>query len=462
MSDASGPPVRKVIILIIVTTSAFIMPFLASSLSVALPTIGDEFSMDAVMISWISTVYFLAVLMVQVPSGRLADIYGRKKIFILGLLIAICASFLMAFASSGPMLIIGRAIQGVGAGMLTNTSVAILTATIPAEERGQAFGISLAGTYSGLSLGPFIGGVMTEHIGWRSIFILSGILVVIILLMVFWKLRGEWADARGERFDAAGAVVFALSIALFTYGFSIINTLPGVFLLLAGVAGFLIFGRLQARSDSPILNLGLFSKNRAFVFSILAALITFIASFAVSFLSSLYLQYIHGLSPQMAGLVLVSPAVVMTIFTPVSGRLSDKVAPRLVASAGNIFIFMALFLFIFLGEDTPIGFVIAGLVLYGMGMGIFSSPNSNAIMSSVEKRHLGVASGVLVTTRSGGMLLSMGITIVLFSIYMGQAEVTPDLYPEFLLSLRTGFIVFSALGLVALLLQFNARKSKRA
>ena len=460
MSDTSGPPVNKILLLIIVTTSSFIMPFLASSLNVALPKIGNEFSMDAVMISWVGTVYFLAVLIVQVPCGRLADIYGRKKIYNLGLLIAIGSSFLLAFAGSAPLLIIGRAIQGVGTGMMANNAVAILTEVIPAKERGQAFGINLVGTYGGLSLGPFIGGVLTEYIGWRSIFLLCAILFIVLLLLVLRALKGEWADARGEKFDIIGAMVFGMSIALFMYGFSKINTLPGIALLAAGILGFIFFGRWQARSDSPILNLALFRKNRVFFFSILAALITFIAGFAVSFLTSLYLQYIHGLSPQTAGLVLVIPAVVMMIFTPVSGRLSDKIEPRLIASVGNLLVFTALLLFIFLGSATPIGYVVSGLVLYGMGMGIFSSPNSNAIMSSVAKDHLGVASGIFVTTRSGGMLLSLGITIVLFSIYMGRAEVSPDLYPEFLLSLKAGFIVFSILGLVASWLQFYARKPK--
>ena len=462
MTSNTGVAISKNVVLIIVTTVSFIMPFLVASVSVALPTMGREFNMDAVMISWVSTVYFLTTAMIQVPCGRLADIYGRKKLLLLGLVISVFSSFLVAYANTVPMLIISRALQGVGAGVTLNQGIAILTTVIPANERGQALGISMAGTYSGLSLGPFIGGVLTEQFGWESIFYLSGILSIVLIVLVFWALKGEWAEARGEKFDKVGSVTFAIAIALFVYGFSTLNTVLGGILLVIGILGLLLFARWEARTESPVYNLALFRKNRVFIFSNLAALITYIAGFAQGFLMSLYLQYIHGQSPQTAGLVLVSPAVVMTIFTPISGRISDRIEPRLVASVGITLLCISLFMFIFLHSNSTLGFVIAGLAIYGTGMGFFSSPNSNAIMGSVEKRVLGVASGTLGTTRTGGMLLSMGIIMVLFSIYMGQAEITPDLYPEFLTSMRAGFIIFTIICLVGIIVQFAARRAKQA
>jgi multidrug resistance protein len=460
-TGSNGATVNKNIVLVIVTTISFIMPFLVAAVSVALPTMGREFDMDAVAMSWVSTVYFLATAVIQVPCGRLADIFGRKKLLILGMVISIFSSFLVAFASSVPMLIISRALQGAGAGTILNNGLAILTTTTPATERGRALGISMAGTYGGLSLGPLIGGFLTEHFGWPSIFLLSGILSIALIIMVFLTLKGDWVEAAGEKFDLVGSIAFGISVASFMYGFSALLTVTGMVLFAIGILGFLFFVRWESRTTSPVFNLGLFRKNRVFVFSNIAAIVTYIASFAVNFNLSLYLQYIQGRSPQTAGLILVVPAVLMTIFTPLSGRLSDRIEPRLVASTGNMFLCVSLLLFIFLGNETSLGYVIVALAFNGTGMGLFSSPNSNAIMGSVGREVLGVAAGTLGTTRTAGMMLSMGIMMILFSIYMGQAEVTPEYYPQFLDSCRAGFTIFTVICLAGVFFQLAGRRTGR-
>jgi len=390
--------------------------------------------------------------------------------------ISIFSSFLVAFASSVPMLIISRALQGVGAGITLNSGIAILTTVIPASERGQALGISMAGTYGGLSIGPFIGGVLTEQFGWPSIFFLSGILSIVLTVLVLLALKGEWVEARGENFDITGSIAFGVSIALFMYGFTeLLNlrafiisiggntaSIPGLAIFLLGVLGLAFFVWWEMRVSSPVFDLSLFRKNRVFVFSNLAALITYIGTFAMGFLLSLYLQYIQGLSPQTAGLVLVAPSIVMTIFTPISGRLSDRIEPRLVASVGMSLLCVSLFLFIFLGNETTLGYIIVGLVAYGTGMGLFSSPNSNAVMGSVEKKVLGVAAGTLGTTRTAGMMLSMAIMMMLFSIYIGEAEITVEYYPAFLTSCRVGFIIFTVICLAGVISQMAGRRTKQA
>jgi MFS family permease len=476
MARDSGIVASKNIILIIVTTASFIMPFLVAAVNVALPTMGQEFGMEAVVMSWVSTVYFLATAMVQVPCGRLADIYGRKKILIIGLVISIFTSFLVAYANSVPVLIISRALQGAGAGMTLNSGIAILTTVIPATERGQALGISMAGTYGGLSMGPFIGGVLTEQFGWPSIFILSGILSIVLMILVLWALKGEWVEARGENFDITGSIAFGVSIALFMYGFTeLLNfqvfiisigdkiaSIPGFAFFLLGVLGLAFFVWWEIKASSPVFDLSVFRKNRVFVFSNLAALITYMGTFAMGFLMSLYLQYIQGFSPQTAGLILMAPSVVMTIFTPISGRISDRIEPRLVASTGMSLLCVALLLFIFLDNDTTLGFIIIGLAAYGMGMGLFSSPNSNAVMGSVEKKVLGVAAGTLGTTRTAGMMLSMGIMMMLFSIYIGQAEITVEYYPAFLTSCQVGFTIFTVICLGGVIMQMAGRRKKKA
>jgi EmrB/QacA subfamily drug resistance transporter len=463
--------VNKNLVLVIATLTGFVMPFQIAAVNIALPTMAKEFSMEAVVMSWVSTIYFLAIAMVQVPFGRISDIYGRKKFFILGLVVSTLASFLAAFANSVPMLIVSRGLQGIGAGITFNNSVAILTSVYPSEQRGKALGISMAGTYLGLTLGPLIGGFMTEHLGWKSIFFLSAFLGVVLTFLVFSGLRGEWREAHGEKFDTAGSIVFSISIVFFMYGFTemvnlkifsfMVNdklvSIPGYALFVLGTLGLLFFIWWELRVRSPVLELKLLRTNRIFMLSNLAALITYASTFAVSFLLSLYLQYIKGYSPQDAGLVLLGSSLVMTVFTPLSGRLSDKIEPRLVATTGMAVTCLTLLMLVFVNDGTSLWYLILAQVLYGAGIGLFTSPNTNAIMGSVDKRQLGVASGTVGTMRTSGMMLSMGIMMILFSLFIGQAEITSDLYPQFLDSFKVGFIIFTILGIGGVLAQLVAR-----
>ncbi len=472
MTHGSTDGANKNIILIIATISAFVVPFFVSSITIALPKMGSDFHMEAVVMSWVSTVYFLAIAIVQVPMGRLADIFGRKKLYMLGLVISVFASIGGALAGSVEVLLISRAFQGIGAGMMFNTIIAILTSVYPAETRGKALGISMAGTYGGLIFGPLVGGYLTGRFGWQSIFILSACFGILLLILVYLSLKGEWREARGDRLDLIGSIIYIVSIALFMYGFSVLPAqdavvihvagkivdIPGFAIFVVGVAGLLCFIRWESRAASPVLDFRLFKNNRVFLFSNLATLINYLATFAVTFLLSLYLQYIKGLSPQTAGLVLIASAIPMTIITPLAGRLSDRIEPRLVAAAGMMVSCAALVLLVFLHDATPLWYVILTLVVYGTGIGLFSSPNTNAIMGSVARKVLGVASGTVGTMRTGGMMMSMGIMMILFTLFIGQAEITPEYYPDFLTSVRVGFGVFAALGVGGVVAQLSARK----
>jgi MFS family permease len=247
------------------------------------------------------------------------------------------------------------------------------------------------------------------------------------------------------------------------YGFSVLPTMPGTVLVLLGLLGLIGFFWWETRIESPVLNVNLFRRNTVFVFSNLAALINYSATFAVTFYLSLYLQYTKGMSPQTAGLLLVTQPVFMTILTPISGRLADRVEPRLIAAAGMILSCVGLALLIFLADETALIFIIASLVILGIGFGLFASPNTSAIMGSVEKRFLGVASGTIGTMRSTGMMLSMGIAMILFSIFIGQAQITPEYYPAFLTSMKVGFIVFAALCFLGVFAQLaGIRISKQS
>ncbi len=436
--------VNKKVVLLVTTLSSFLAPFMGSSVFIGLPTIGKEFSMDVVTLSWVSTAYILAAAMFLVPFGKIADIYGRKKIFKYGISIDIIASLLIVFSSNETELIALRVLQGIGAAMIFGTGVAILTSTYPPGERGKALGINVAGVYLGLSLGPVIGGFLTQYFGWRSIFLSYIPLELIIIVLVFWKVNGEWADAKGEKLDSMGSAVYGFSLAAMMYGFSLLPGISGAELILASIIGLAVFVNWETKVKAPVLDMNLFRKNPVFTFSILAALINYSATFAVGFFMSLYLQNVKGFDPQAAGLILVAQPAVMAVFSPLAGRLSDKIEPRIVSSAGMAFTTAGLLLLGFLNEATSIEYIIACLIILGFGFALFSSPNTNAVMSSVEKRFYGVASATLGTMRLTGQMLSMGIATLIVAVYLGNVQITPEYYPVFLRSVNAAFMVFAA------------------
>ena len=431
--------------LLVAILSSFLTPFMASSVNIALPSIGREFAMSAVSLSWVATSYLLAAAVFLVPMGRIADIYGRKRVFLYGVVIYTVSSLILPMSTSGTMLISLRVVQGIGASMIFGTSIAILTSVFPVGERGRALGINVATVYAGLSLGPFLGGLLTEHFQWRSIFLANVPLGLIIIVFVLWKLKGDWAEARGEKFDVTGSIIYGVTLVTVMYGLSLLPDILGGWLILIGVLGLLAFIRYEMKARSPVLDVNLFASSRVFAFSNLAALINYSATWAVSFLLSLYLQYVRGLSPQNAGFVLVSQPLVMAAFSPFAGRLSDKLEPRILASVGMALSAIALLLLALLDEETAFGFIIASLAIAGLGLALFSSPNTNAIMSSVETKFYGVASGTVGTMRLIGQMLSMGISMLLIALYVGRVEITPEYYPLFLKSAKVAFVIFAAL-----------------
>ena len=448
--ESSKDNTSKRSVLLVATFAAFLTPFLSSAVNLALPAIGRDLHASAIGLGWVISSFLLSAAIFLLPFGRLADIVGRKKIFTLGIFLFTVSTFLIIFSGSISTLIALRIIQGISSAMIFSTSLAIITSVFRPGERGRAMGINITATYLGLSLGPVIGGLLTQYLGWRSIFAFLVPFGVVSLILINRKIKTEWAEASGEKFDWWGSVVYGLALASFMYGFSILPSTPGWFSIGLGIllaAGFIIFENLIS---NPVFDIKLILRNRVFAFSGLAALINYSATSAIGFFISLYLQYLKGLDARTAGLIMISQPVAMTLLSPIAGKLSDKRNPGVIASAGMGLTAAGLVLLCFINATTPNYAIVFLLLLLGTGFGLFSSPNSNAIMSSVERRHLGVASGVVGTMRMIGQMMSMGIAMMLISLYIGKGTINPATYPQFLSGMRTGFVIFSVLSVLGI------------
>lgn len=451
--------ISKRSVLLVATFAAFLTPFLGSAVNLALPSIGKDLGASAIGLGWVISSFILSSAMFLLPFGRLADIIGRKKVFLLGLILFTLSTFLIIFSHSITSLIILRILQGLASAMIFGTSLAIITSVFQPGERGKAMGINITAVYLGLSVGPVIGGLLTQYFGWRSIFVFLIPFGIISIILTQTRIKTEWAEASGEKFDWTGSIVYGLALAFFMYGFSKLPSTAGWICLSSGVVLAALFLSIENRTNTPVFDIRLILQNRVFAFSGLAALINYSATSAIGFFISLYLQYLKGLDARAAGLIMISQPIAMTILSPVAGRLSDRKNPGVIASAGMGLTAVGLILFCFITPSTPDYFIVLLLLLMGVGFGLFSSPNSNAIMSSVERRHLGVASGVVGTMRMIGQMMSMGIAMMLISLYIGKETINPETYPGLIAGMRTGFLIFSGLSFLGIFASL-ARNSK--
>jgi EmrB/QacA subfamily drug resistance transporter len=440
----------KIIALLVASIASFFTPFMGTSVNIALPTIAATFGADAITLNWVMNGFLLAAAILSVPFGRVCDIYGRKKIFAYGIIIFTLGSALCAISPSIESLIVFRVIQGIGTAMIFVTALAIITSVFPPKERGRAIGINVAAVYTGMSLGPVLGGIITQYLGWRSLFILMIPFGILVLFLVYWKLKAEWIESAGEKFDYIGSVFYSIGLLFIMYGFSDINNALGVAMLVVGIIAMVVFFRWEMKVESPVFDVRLFTQNITFTLSSFAALINYSATFAVGLLLSYYLQYIKGLDPQSAGLILVAQPIIMVIVAPLAGRMSDKYDARLLATSGMAIVTLGLFSFIFLNPGTSILTIVVSLAVLGLGFGLFSSPNTNVIMGSVQKRFYGVASATVSTMRLIGQTMSMGIATLVFAVMIGRVQISPEQYSSLLSSIQACFIVFTAICLVGI------------
>jgi len=450
--------VNKVMLMAITMTSNFFNPLMGAAVNVALPNIGSDFSLNAIQMSWVTMAYLLASAIFLVPFGKIGDMIGRKRIFLYGNIVFFFATLLCAVATSGSFLIVSRLIQGLGSAMMFSSSMAIVISAFPPQERGKVIGLNVAAVYVGLSAAPILGGILTQILGWRSIFYCSAVVSLLVISAIILKIKAEWIEAKDEKFDWIGTLIYIPSMAALMYGFSKLPDIMAIGYTIIGIVGIVVFVMVEIKNPFPVLNMKLFIENKVFASSNLSAFINYAATFAVSFVLSLYLQYAKHLTPKCAGMILITQPIIMAIMSVMSGRLSDKISPRWLASSGMAISVIGLIMLTFLKMETSQTYIVVALAILGLGFGLFSSPNTNMVMSSVERKYYGISSATLSTMRSTGMMFSMAIAALSVHIFVGEQKITASNLLQFIHSSQVIFFVFTILCVVGVFSSLVGKK----
>ncbi|APG27515.1 MFS transporter [Syntrophotalea acetylenivorans] len=438
-------------VLFVVCSALFLMPFMLSAVAVALPTIGRSLQASALQVGLVETLYVLSVAVFLLPMGRFGDVYGRRRVFIWGIFLFTLATALIALSLSIEMLIAMRLLQGVGSAMVNASSLALVVSVFPSEKRGRVLGIAISTVYAGISCGPPIGGLLTSYFGWRAVFVPGVVLGLLSSWLTLVRMRSEWHEAAGEPFDWGGSLVYALAISAITLGGSRLDAGGwAVGLLLLGILFMGLFVALERRCRYPILDIDLLTGNRIFALSNVAAFINYGSTFGVVFFLSLYLQYAKGMIPRDAGLLLMLQPLVQMLLAPVGGRLADRFPAARIATLGMTLCCCGLLLAANIDLDMHLSLVVGTLLLLGLGYGFFSTPNTSVIMGCLDKRYLGVASGLTGTMRSLGMTFSMIVVTLSFSLFMDGEAISSASIPSFMRSMRSDMLFFCILSVIGI------------
>jgi EmrB/QacA subfamily drug resistance transporter len=444
-----------------VCVGAFLGQLDASIAGLVLPTLEQTFSAPVAAVEWVAIAYLVTLAALVVPFGRLADLAGRKLLYVGGFLVFIVGSALCGFAPSLGWLIAFRVVQAVGAAMLQANSVAIITAAVARRRLGRAIGIQGAAQAIGLSVGPSVGGFLIDSLGWRWVFFIAvpfGLIGTVLGWLVLPTTPTVKDHAHRERFDWIGALLLGPSVALFLLALTFGNdwgwtspALIGVTLL--SVLCLSLFVVTELRAESPLVDLGMFGS-RMFTIGIVAGLLSYSVLFGALFLVPFYLERILGRTPAEAGLLLSPVPLALGVVAPLAGALTDRYGSRLPTVTGMFLSALAL-LMLAVVPDRGLPSTLLLLGVLGIGLGLFTPPNNSAIMGSAPERQLGVAGGILNMTRSLGTSLGVALTgallALLLSLYTGShVDSTLNVAPEALeIAFHQTLLLLAALAAIA-------------
>lgn len=458
---AEKTPVSKYqkAVLSVTAITAFLTTFSSSSMELSIPHMEAEFGVNAAMIGWVLTAYILTTAALSVPFGKVADAKGRRKVLLTGILGFSFGAVVCAAAFSFPMLLAGRVLQGIFAAMIFATNNAILISVFPGSMRGQVLGISISFTYIGMSCGPVIGGFLNHYVGWRSIFVISALLAWVAGFRGIKYTPKDTGSSEGGKADILGNVLFILTIVTTLYGLTNLSVMAaGKFILLTGLILGVLFVLTELRVSDPVVKISIFTGSRSFTFSNLAALLNYGATYAISYLMSIYLQVVKGFDSQIAGLIMVSMPLMQAIFTPRMGKLSDRVEPYKLASAGMGICVLSLFGLSWITPGTPVVVVMLLLATAGFSFALFSSPNTNAIIAEVSKEDYASANSILATMRTMGQSTSMAVVTIIVGLILGKVSLEAAAPADLLRTLHMALRTFMALCAVGVFLSLQRRK----
>jgi EmrB/QacA subfamily drug resistance transporter len=411
-----APSDRRWALLALTSVGAFMAPLDGSIVAVALPAMGPALRLSFAASMWVQAAYLLAMAVLLIPLGRLADQGDRLRFYLVGILVFTLGSLAAALSVDGATLVLSRILQGSGGALLSATSTAIVTAAFPAGERGRAVGINVMAVYLGLSVGPPLGGLLVDHLGWPWIFLVN-LPVGVAALAWGWHLlepRKPGPRQAGPPPDLPGAALLGTALICLIVPLTFSTQwgwhvpLPWALLLAAplALAGFLA---VERRRPAPMMDLDLLVGNRLFAAANLAALLNYCALYAISVLTAIQLQLVLGQPARITGWVMLAQPLMQASLSPLAGRLSDRIGSRTLATAGMLLVAVGMVLLALAGPRAGMHRMVGALALVGLGMAAFSAPNTSAIMGSVERHQLSIASAFLGTMRVTGQALSVGI-----------------------------------------------------
>ena len=449
------------------------------SVIVALPSIAEDLSIELPSVQWVIIGFALTISALLLPMGRLADMLGQKRVYILGSVILMVGAAAAGLAPNLATLLLARVMQGVGAAMTQGTGMAIMTSVFPSNERGRAIGLLMTTVGVGAVVGPAIGGTVVDYIHWRAVFFFNiplGLVGVVATLYVLRRWESERAS-RGSSFDWTGAILSTGVLVALLLGLTLaVNRgwmaapILAAFVLSAGM--FVAFIWWELRTDAPMFNLRFF-RDRVFSCGVAAGFFTFLGQSSVLFLMPFYIQNVLGYSPKIAGLVVMPGALCMAIMGSVSGTLSDKFGWRWFTVGGMICSTIGLMILSRVTETSPLWEVVAGLILVTGGMGTFYSPNSSSVLSAVERESYGVVSGFLNLVRNSANVISLAIATTIVTVTMGSLGFEPSLEAvrtnsvegvrgAFTIGMRNAFYVMVALLIASMAVSFLQGKPRTA
>ncbi len=446
-SEVESKSSRRWLVLTAVGVGSLLGSLDSSVVNIALPTIRRSFGTEVATAEWVVSIYLLMACGFLLTFGRIGDLRGQKPVYVCGFATFVASSALCGLTPSIAMLILFRAVQGIGGAMIFASGAAILTQTFPPSQRGRVLGLQVLMVYMGAMTGPMVGGWLTDQFSWRAIFYVNVPIGLAALVLSSRFIPWVKPANKHERFDFPGAALFLATCSLLmialnqghTYGW----TSPYILRMFAAAALLLaVFLLVESRTRSPLLDLSLF-RVPTFSLSATAAICNYMAMFTNAFLMPFYLIQGHGMSSSSAGMLMTVQPVFMAISAPTAGAISDRVGTRWPAMLGMAFVAVAMYLLSRLGPTTSLVYIGTAIGTAGLGMGMFVAPNNSTMMGSAPKHRQGIAGGVMATARYIGMILGVGVSGAIFTTF-----IRVHTQAAFFIGIEVSFLVASAISCV--------------